>query len=365
MGTQAVFQFNYVYSDFKDALKRKQRELKMTDSYMESENVSSEITYPVKEDFDCGEVSDVLERLHIGTLRRDQLKKSRLAISQEADTEEPVMNDEELEEFYRNDGRKEDLQRQLSRSSRTSRTSRTSVGSTVSGQSTESTEVAHSRHSGSNSKSSGHSISTDTQEMGIQTTIGRSGSQSDEISHKKGRKLSSKDKGKRASHRKSSESSFYDKEAPATPMLPRGFVVKYMGVDRAKVYSVNKMPVEGDLPLVNLDVYYEGLAMRPHSKNKIKCFRPVQIPIQFISYGLQDKEYSRIFCFIMVKEMSSQSKSMECHVYACDSSRSARRLAACLALAFQSYTEHLKEGKFRFSINIDMHDTNSETSCDV
>jgi len=290
------------------------------------------------------------------------------------------MNDEELEEFYRNDGRKDDLQRQLSRSSRTSRTSRTSVGSTVSGQSTESTEVAHSRHSGSNSKSSRHSISTDTQEMGIQTTIGRSGSQSDEISHKKGRKLSSKDKGKRASHRKSSESSFYDKEAPATPMLPRGFVVKYMGsrpckglwgskhtrpVIEAVLDSVNKMPVEGDLPLVNLDVYYEGLAMRPHSKNKIKCFRPVQIPIQFISYGLQDKEYSRIFCFIMVKEMSSQSKSMECHVYACDSSRSARRLAACLALAFQSYTEHLKEGKFRFSINIDMHDTNSETSCDV
>jgi len=141
------------------------------------------------------------------------------------------------------------------------------------------------------------------------------------------------------------------------PTLPQTFIVKYMGNKPSKGYGgakyiqgpveevvemVNQMPRGSDLPLVKLEVSEEGLHMVPHKRNKVKLFESVSIPIKFISYGSQDQNFPRIFCFIMVREMSSRSKKLDCHVYACDSSKSARKLASCLAFAFHLYQEKME-----------------------
>jgi len=286
------------------------------------------------------------------------------------------VDDKELEDFYRNDG-VHSARRQIRRQS--SRASATSIGSTASGQS--SSSVGESR------------------EMGIQTTIGRSngashlahidesavtngGSQTDDTRHK--RRSSTKDKMKKLFRRKSSQDS-NGNQAPAevATVLPQGFIVKYMGKRPTNglwgskhtrgpieeiVDSIGKLPKGEDLPLVNLEVHEQGLQMRPHRKNKIKSFVPVRIPIQYISYGLQDTVYPRIFCFIMVKEMSSQTKKLEVHAYACDSARTARNLAAALAQAFQIYSEKLQGGAYKFTVELplpDEHPDFSEDSCDA
>ena len=141
------------------------------------------------------------------------------------------------------------------------------------------------------------------------------------------------------------------------PTVPQTFLVKYMGNRPCKGYggakyiqtpveevveAVNQLSKGSDLPLVKLEVTVDGLNMTPHKRNKVKPFESVSIPIQYISYGSQDQKYPRIFCFIMVREMSARSKKLDCHVYACDSSKSARKAAGCLALAFQVYQDKLQ-----------------------
>ena len=299
--------------------------------------------------------------------------QARRSILSTADVDE-----KELEDFYRNDG--PHAERRLRRQS-----SRTSIGSAASAQSGSSSGDL-SRQSSVSSKhmSRQSSTTTETQEMGIQTTIGKNsnglslhhraaatgqnGQTSENGAKKKERKPS---KVKKLFRRKSSSTDANGNGEPveALPELPQGFIVKYMGKRATNglwgskhtrgpvediVESISKMPKGDDLPLVNLDVFYQGLAMRPHSKNKVKTFKAVQIPIQFISYGLQDTVYARIFCFIMVKQMSSQIKDMEVHAYACDSAKSARNLAACLAIAFQTYSEKLQGGPFKFTVDIPM-----------
>lgn len=139
--------------------------------------------------------------------------------------------------------------------------------------------------------------------------------------------------------------------------LPQSYIVKYMGNRPSKGYggakyiqspveevveTVNQMTKGSDLPLVRLEVTVDGLNMTPHKRNKVKSFESVSIPIEYISYGSQDQNYPRIFCFIMVREMTARSKKLDCHVYACDSSKSARKVAASLAFAFAIYQEHMQ-----------------------
>lgn len=148
------------------------------------------------------------------------------------------------------------------------------------------------------------------------------------------------------------------------PSLPQVFIVKYMGKRPAKGYggakytqgpveevieAVNQLPKGSDLPLVKLEVSLEGLSMTPHKRNKVKSFESVSIPIKFISYGSQDQNYPRVFSFIMVKEMSARSKKLDCHVYASDSSKNARKLAGLLAIAFQVYQEKMDGHVANFS----------------
>ena len=109
-----------------------------------------------------------------------------------------------------------------------------------------------------------------------------------------------------------------------------------------------------DLPLVRLDVSVGGIGVAVHPLNRSRL--PVHdlglLPLEFVSYAVQDTRYSRIFAFILVRELSSRNRSTECHAYLCDSAVSARRLAQSLALAFRLYERRLAGKPFRFTVDL-------------
>jgi hypothetical protein len=72
----------------------------------------------------------------------------------------------------------------------------------------------------------------------------------------------------------------------------------------------------------------KGIDVKEHKQNRIKDGVTFgNIPIDFISYGVQDMKFWKVFTFIVVNELSSRTKKMECHAYLCDSSASARKMA--------------------------------------
>ena len=81
------------------------------------------------------------------------------------------------------------------------------------------------------------------------------------------------------------------------------------------------------------------------------------MPIEFISYGVQDAKFTRVFTCIVVKEMSWKGKKMECHAYLCDSSLSARKMALSVAVAFKAYTK-VVEGNSSFRFKLDLEKQN-------
>ncbi|ESO90108.1 hypothetical protein LOTGIDRAFT_233914 [Lottia gigantea] len=142
--------------------------------------------------------------------------------------------------------------------------------------------------------------------------------------------------------------------------LPQVFVVKYLGKKEISgLYGLHhvRKPVDEfmiklkkgvearekvELPLVYLVVSPKGIDIREHKLNKVEGVAPYgAVAIDFISYGVQDIKYWRIFVYIVVKELSSRSKRTELHAVLCDSSLNARRLALSLGGAFRLYTKNL------------------------
>ena len=148
--------------------------------------------------------------------------------------------------------------------------------------------------------------------------------------------------------------------------LPACFVGKYLGKKDVKglfgLQHVRK-PVDAmiakvkedllemdrvELPLCYIVFSSKGIDIRPHKANKVThgvdwCM----YPIDFISYGVQDMKYWKVFCFIVVNELSSRQKKMECHAVLADSTQSARKMALALGAGFQVYKKKLNaQGKF-------------------
>lgn len=172
--------------------------------------------------------------------------------------------------------------------------------------------------------------------------------------------------------------------------LPQVFVAKYLGyrevsgfcglhhvrqpVDQMVSHvqkSLEKLE-EVELPLVYIVVSPRGLDVREHKLNKQKSGLPLGlIPIDFISYGVQDIKYWRVFSFIVVKEMSSRTKLTECHAYLCDSSLNARKMALSLGASFRVHSRSLKqEGKYHnFQVELrppdQLADALADVDCDV
>ena len=148
--------------------------------------------------------------------------------------------------------------------------------------------------------------------------------------------------------------------------LPACFVGKYLGkrdvkglfglqhvrkpVD-AMIAKVKEDLLEMDrveLPLCYMVFSSKGIDIRPHKGNKVtQGVDWCMYPIDFISYGVQDMKYWKVFCFIVVNELSSRQKKMECHAVLADSTQSARKMALALGACFQVYKKKLNaQGKF-------------------
>ena len=151
--------------------------------------------------------------------------------------------------------------------------------------------------------------------------------------------------------------------------LPQKFIAKYVGCKSCRglwgiqhtrepvdalVDDLRRLERGEDLPLVRLDVSIGGIGVAVHPRNRSRL--PVHdlglLPLEFISYAVQDTRYSRIFAFILVRELSSRGRSTECHAYLCDSPLSARKLALSVALAFRLYERSLAGKPFRFTVDL-------------
>lgn len=147
--------------------------------------------------------------------------------------------------------------------------------------------------------------------------------------------------------------------------LPVYFVAKYIGHMETKgVFGLEHVrgPVDDlvakvkddlvsldrvELPLCYVVFSSKGIDMREHPSNKMKEGIPFGLhPIDFISYGVQDMKYWRVFTFIVVNELGYKKKKTECHAFIADSTQNARKMALALAACFSVYKKKLRaEGK--------------------
>lgn len=181
------------------------------------------------------------------------------------------------------------------------------------------------------------------------------------------RRLTKSDK---KSRQKSTESSLSEIKIEKLPQI---FIAKYLGAKPTKglfgLHHVRK-PVDRmigalkkdlgetdrvELPLVYVVISSKGIEIREHASTKVKDVGNLGlVPIDFVSYGVQDMNYWKVFTFIVVKELSSRTKTTECHAVLCDSNITARKMALSLAAAFRVYKKTLnKEGKSNnFSVEL-------------
>lgn len=137
--------------------------------------------------------------------------------------------------------------------------------------------------------------------------------------------------------------------APAvdqTPTLPQSFAVKCLGwresrglwgvkhtrapVD-AMVASARALPAGQSLPRATLNVSAEGVSVDGDL-----------LPIDCISYGVQDLVYTRVFCCVLVSRSDAPGPPFRCHAFVCESRAAARALTYALAAAFQEYSRAVK-----------------------
>ncbi|CAH1773172.1 unnamed protein product [Owenia fusiformis] len=168
--------------------------------------------------------------------------------------------------------------------------------------------------------------------------------------------------------------------------LPQVYVAKYLGFRSCKglwgvrhtrkpveelVESVGKIKRGDELALVHIEISKTGINLKTHPSNKNTKFEPGFIPIEYISYGVQDVKFSRVFAFIVVREMSKDSKKTECHGYVCDSTLTARKLALSVSLAFQQYAKILKGKPHGFHVDLrkaaekEKDDAKQDEECDA
>ncbi|KAK3597254.1 hypothetical protein CHS0354_005013 [Potamilus streckersoni] len=172
--------------------------------------------------------------------------------------------------------------------------------------------------------------------------------------------------------------------------LPQCFVAKYLGKVEVKgLYGLHhvRAPVDElvgkvkedlrtqervELPLVYLVFSPKGIDIRRHSQNRVEYgVEYGNIPIDFISYGVQDIKFWRVFTFIVVNELSSRSKKAHCHAYICDSAPNARKMALSLGACFQVYRKKLaSEGRVHnFKVELrppdEIADNLDEVDCDA
>jgi hypothetical protein len=142
--------------------------------------------------------------------------------------------------------------------------------------------------------------------------------------------------------------------------LPQIFVAKYLGKKEVKglfglhhvrkpVDELVKVVKDGllanekvELPLSYVVISGRGIDIREHKSNSVEDkLNYGLIPIDFISYGVQDIKYWKVFTFIVVNRLSSRTKETECHAYLCDSTANCRKMALALGVSFNVHRQKL------------------------
>ncbi|XP_034244344.1 LOW QUALITY PROTEIN: uncharacterized protein LOC117646989 [Thrips palmi] len=138
--------------------------------------------------------------------------------------------------------------------------------------------------------------------------------------------------------------------AEPAPSLPQSFSVKCLGwresrglwgvkhtrapVD-AMVASARALPAGQSLPRATLHVSAEGVSVDGDVQSTM-------LPIDCISYGVQDLVYTRVFCCVLVSRSDAPGPPFRCHAFVCESRAAARGLTYALAAAFQEYSRAVK-----------------------
>ncbi|CAG0890330.1 unnamed protein product [Cyprideis torosa] len=137
--------------------------------------------------------------------------------------------------------------------------------------------------------------------------------------------------------------------------LPQGFRVKIMGSKPAsglwgikhtrdpvdKLVREAKQNQTKGLPIAVLEVDRDGIKIRDALGADGKGNGPGKvlrsIPIESISYGVQDIVYTRVFSIILVTSTNFRPEEhpFRCIAYACETKQVARMLTFALATAFQ------------------------------
>lgn len=135
--------------------------------------------------------------------------------------------------------------------------------------------------------------------------------------------------------------------AATQPSLPQSFAVKCLGwresrglwgvkhtrapVD-AMVGAARALPAGQSLVRATLEVSVEGVSVDG-----------TLLPIDCISYGVQDLVYTRVFCCVLVSRPDAPGPPFRCYAFVCESRAAARALTYALASAFQEYSRTVKE----------------------
>ena len=97
--------------------------------------------------------------------------------------------------------------------------------------------------------------------------------------------------------------------------------------------------------------------MEGHVTNVNPDFTAGLIPIQNISYGVQDVRFTRVVAFVVVGEDPRQNKThCDCFVYLCDSKLTARKIAYALARAFKEYGRRIQGAAGGAALSVDLND---------
>lgn len=160
--------------------------------------------------------------------------------------------------------------------------------------------------------------------------------------------------------------------------LPQVFECKYIGKTKCKgLWGLKNIrePVDrlirnakrkrslNELPDVEALISDKGInvVQREAKKNECKPLKSGLLPINNISYAVQDNIFGKVFSCIIVREKENKVIS-ECYSFLCSKNEIARRMALSITLAFKEYAKLIqsKESKIHDKIRLDSASTCQE-----
>lgn len=133
--------------------------------------------------------------------------------------------------------------------------------------------------------------------------------------------------------------------------LPASFTGKYLskrncnglsGLSRIRdsvdyiVESICDLDENEDVPLVNVVITSSSLEMEEHVLNKGPQFRSMILPLNTISFAIQDPKFIRVIAFVEAKRLSSSTFLTECHAILLPDPYRAREVILTLQMIFNN-----------------------------